>query len=344
MSEVNQSIFARAPWQLNLDDWKSVLRRVWHQRSQDDVSTRAAAIAYSAMFSIPTLLIAIVSIYGALASPQDVADLVERAGSIMPNSATELLQGQLESLIEQNSGALGVGALLGLAGAIWSVSGGVNRLRDTINEVYSEEDTRPWYIKRAWAIVASIGVIAVFVAAIGLIALLPALTDWLDIGGWGRQLLLLGRWLALAGLMLGLLATLFRSGPKRSSPKLAWITVGTVTGAAAWVVMSIGFGLYVQNFGSYNETYGSLGSVIVFMLWLYLSAYLILLAGEVNAELEHQTLADSTVGGDQPFGSRQAVVADTVPRSVSDDLDVDLVGELHRAEADAQMDESQVDA
>ncbi len=335
MSESNHSLFARAPWQLDLDDWKAVLGRVWQQRSQDDVSTRAAAIAYSAMFSIPTLLIAVVSIYGVIASPRDVADLVERASSVLPASATDILQSQLESLIDQNSGALGIGALIGLVGAIWSVSGGINRLRDTINEVYGEDDTRPWYVKRGWAIVASIGVIAVFVIAIALIALLPAVVDWVGVNGWPRRLLLLGRWVVLAGLMLGLLATLFRSGPKRRSPRLVWISVGTVLGAVAWVAMSIGFGLYVQNFGSYNETYGSLGSVIVFMLWLYLSAYLILLAGEVNAELEHQTLADSTVGGDQPIGNRGAHVADTVPRSVSDSVDVGLASELHRARAEA---------
>ncbi len=271
---------------------------MWEERADDDVSTRASAIAYSSMFAIPALLIAVVSLYGLVADPQQVASLIERTDSVIPETAQELLSGQLESIVSQHSGALSIGALIGLVGAIWSVSGGVNRLLDTINEVYDEEDRRPWYVKRAWSIAAAVVVIFVIVAAVGLIAVLPSVIDWTGIDGVLGSVLLVGRWAVLGLLMVGLIGALYRLGPKRRPPRLWWISVGTVSATVTWIVMSIGFGFYVQNFASYNETYGALGSVIVFMTWLYLSAYIVLIAGELNVELEHQTSADTTVDGD----------------------------------------------
>ncbi len=263
-----------------------VLRRVWDERADDDLSTRASAIAYSAMFAIPGLLIAVVSIYGLVANPSQVTSLLDWLESRLPGAAGDVIGGQLESIVAQNSGALSFGALLGLASAIWSVSGGVNRLRNSINEVYDEDDSRPWYAKRAWSIVASIAVIAVIAAAVGLIAVVPPLVEWADAGSVLGTLLLVVRWVVLGLLMVGAIGALYRMGPRREPPRWWWISVGTVLATVAWIVMSIGFGLYVQNFGSYNETYGSLGSVIVFMTWLYLSAYIVLIAGELNAELE----------------------------------------------------------
>lgn len=307
------SLAATQPWELDRADWTAIAKRVWDKIGDDDLSARAAAVAFSSMFAIPTLLIAVVSIYGLVASPSQVTDLVDRADSILPDAATELLSGQMQSLTSASGGSLSLGLIIGLAGAIWTVSGAVNRVRQTINEIYGEDDERPWYVKRAWSIVASVGVIIVIVVAVGLIAVLPSLVDWADIGGISRWVLLVGRWLVLGALMIGLLGALYRVGPKRRAPRLWWVSVGAVGAAGVWIVMSYGFGLYVQNFGSYNETYGSLGTVIVFMTWLYLSSFIVLVAGAVNAEMEHQTTHDTTIDGDHPFGSRGAHVADTLP-------------------------------
>lgn len=313
------NLFAERPWRLSVSDWRQVVGRVWQQRSEDDLSARAAAIAFSALFAIPTLLIAVVSIYGLISSPADVESLIESVSSVLPASAADLLANQLQSITSETSSALSFGAVAGLAGAVWSVSGGVNRLRETVNEVYGEVDDRPWYVKRAWSIAASLGVIAAMIVAVGLIAFLPSFVSTLDIGGGQRTILLIGRWALLSGLMVGLLGALYRIGPKRSAPRLPWITVGTALAVVGFLVMSVGFGIYAQNFASYNETYGSLGSVVVFMTWLYLAAYIVLLAGELNAELEHQTLADTTVEGDQPLGQRGAHVADNVPEDIERD-------------------------
>ena len=331
MSDHHQHhLLAERPWRLTRSDWVDVVKRVWKERSDDDVATRAAAVAFSAMFAIPTLLIAVVSIYGLVSSPSDVAGLIERADEVLPSAATELLESQLQSIASQGAGSLSLGLILGLAGAVFSVSGGVNRLSETINEIYDEEDRRPWYVKRAWAVVASTAVIVGLVVAVGLITLLPTMARWLEIDGMARMLVEIGRWIALAAVMLILLGSLYRFGPKRSAPRVPGLTVGTTVAIVAWSIMSIGFGVYVQTIANYDRTYGSLGSVIVFMTWLYLSSYIVLLAGELNAELERQTLVDTTVEGDEPMGRRGAAVADAPADDVADDHP-DMVAEAEQS-------------
>ncbi len=152
-------------------------------------------------------------------------------------------------------------------------------------------------------------VIVFIVFSVALIELFPSLLDWADVSGGARLITLGARWVILGSMMVVLLGALYRLGPKRESPELAWVSVGTLA-AALWVVMSVVFGLCVQHFGSYNATYGSLGTVITFAMWLYLSAYIILMAGELNCELEHERLADSTIGQNEPMGRRGAHVAD----------------------------------
>lgn len=304
---------ARAPWKLGLDDWKQAVVRAWEQRADDDLTARAAAVAFSGMLALPTLLIAVVSLYGLVASPGQIERLVAQLEEVAPAPVAEALSGQLRAIDGQSDGALSAGLLLGLAGSVWSVSGGIGRLRGTINEVYGEEDARPWYIKRIATIAAAVAAIAFVTVSLGLIAALPALLGAVGIGGWSRTLLLLARWPLLAVLMMSAIAALFRWGPDRRPPRWQWISVGTVLATLAWILVSIGFSVYVENFGSYNETYGSLASAVIFLMWLYLTSFVLLLAGELNSELEHQTIADSTIGPDRPLGQRDAYVADHHP-------------------------------
>ncbi len=172
---------AEQPWQFGYEEWRAILKRVWHQRADDDVSARAAAVAFSAMLAIPQLLIAVISVYGLITSPEQITDLVDRVDEALPAAATEVLTSQLNALIDQNSGTLSFAVAIGLLGALWSVSGGVNRVRDSINEVYGEQDERPWYVKRAWAAVGAVAVIVAIVLSILLIALLPSLLLWLGV-------------------------------------------------------------------------------------------------------------------------------------------------------------------
>lgn len=312
------TMFAERPWRLGRDDWRAVLGRVWQERGDDDISTQAAAVAFSALFSIPTLLVAVVSLYGLLASPQQIEQLIEQLGSVAPSAAVELIGDQLRSIGEQGGGSLSIALVAGLAGAIWSVSGGIGRLRESINTVYEEKDERSWYWKRLSDIGAAIATIVFITVSVGLITALPAMLDAVDVGDPVRGLVLVLRWPLLGSMMLALVAALFRYGPDRPPPSWSWISVGTVLAAVAWVAMSFGFSIYTQNFASYNETYGSLGTVVIFMMWLYLSAYILLMAGELNAELEHQTLADTTTSPTEPIGERGAYVADHVPDDVFD--------------------------
>ena len=152
--------------------------------------------------------------------------------------------------------------------------------------------------------------------AIGVIGVLPALVDELPFGAVGQALVQVGSYVGLAaGFCLGL-AVLYRYAPDRDAPRWGWVSWGAVIATVLWIVGSVAFSVYVSNFGSYGETYGSIGAVIVLMLWLVVTSFAIILGAEINSELEAQTAKDSTVGRAEPMGTRGAVKADTLGEPV----------------------------
>jgi membrane protein len=148
--------------------------------------------------------------------------------------------------------------------------------------------------------------------AIAVIAVLPALLDGLGLGRVGEVLILVLRWPLLAALIAVALAVVYRYAPDRDEPRWAWVSAGAALATVLWVVGSIAFSIYVNNFGSYNETYGAIGAVIILLLWLFLSSFVVLVGAEVNAETEHQTAQDTTKGPREPLGQRDAYAADTI--------------------------------
>src|SRR3954449_9974758 len=148
--------------------------------------------------------------------------------------------------------------------------------------------------------------------ALGGIVVVPVLLNFIGLGTVTEWIISLARWPVLLGAIVLVLAVLYRYGPSRDAAQWRWISAGSLVAAVVWVAASMLFSWYVANFGNYNETYGSLGAVIGFMTWIWISTTIVLLGGEINAELEHQTAKDTTVGGKQPIGARGAKMADTV--------------------------------
>jgi membrane protein len=147
---------------------------------------------------------------------------------------------------------------------------------------------------------------------VGGIVIIPVVLNFIGLGAVAEWLLWLARWPALLAVIILLLATLYRYGPSRDKAEWKWITPGSIFAAVVWIVASMLFSWYVSNFGNYNETYGSLGAVIGFMTWMWLSTTIVLVGAELNAEIEHQTTEDTTAGPSQPLGTRGAEMADTV--------------------------------
>jgi membrane protein len=205
--------------------------------------------------------------------------------------------------------------------ALWSASGGTSNLIAAVNTAYDEKETRNFVKKRGLALVLTVGAILFFAIAASLVAVFPAGASAIGLGGWARAGFEALRWVVLLVVIAIALAVLYRLAPDRDDPKFRWVSVGAAVATVVWIVASIGFSIYVNNFGSYGKTYGSLAGVVVLLLWLWLSVVAVLLGAEINAEAEKQTVRDTTTGPDRPLGERDAVKADLRPDQPDPDPD-----------------------
>ena len=293
--------------------WFQILKRAWKEAKADQVPLIAAGVAFYAFLAIFPAIIAAVLLYGLLADPSQVASQVDQIGKALPSSAQNLLSDQLTSLTSTSQQSLGIGLVIALAGALWSASGGMGNLITAVNIGYDEEEDRGFVRRKGLSLLMTLGAIVFVVVAIALVAVLPAVLNALGLPPVLRVGVEVVRWLGLVVAMMAALGVLYRVAPDRDAPRLRWVSVGAVTATVLWVIASAGFSLYVDRFSSYGKTYGSLAGVVVLLLWLWITAYVVLLGAEMNAEAEQQTGRDTTRGDPQPMGERGAVKADSLP-------------------------------
>ncbi|WP_409331270.1 YihY/virulence factor BrkB family protein [Trujillonella humicola] len=306
-------ITARNPLGIPAAGWKQVLKRAWAENNADNMPIIAGGVAFFAFLSIFPALIATISLYGLVASPETVARQVEDLSAQLPESAAEIIGEQLTAITTNAGGALTLSLVISIGAALWTASGGVSNLVKAVNIAYDEVETRNFVKLRGLSLGLTFGAVVFVLLTFGLIAVMPVVINALPLGGVGTVLVQVARWALLLLVAAGSLAVLYRVAPDRDTPRLSWVSLGSVVVTVVWAGVSLGFSFYVDNFGSYNETYGAIAGVIVLMLWLYLTCYLVLLGAEINSEAEHQTATDSTEGEPQPMGERDAVVADTLP-------------------------------
>lgn len=292
--------------------WRDILLRVKTEAKDDNLSLLSGGVAFFGMLSLVPALVALVSLYGLVADPADVERQANDLTQALPTEARELIVEQLRNVVSTSSGKLGFAAIAGTAVALWSASSAVKHLIEAVNAVYDEEEGRGFVKVRGLSILLALGGAVFLVAAVALIAILPAALGDSSIGDGVRVALNVLRWPLLAAGMVAALAVVYKLGPDRDNPKFRWVSWGAVLATIAWIAASILFSIYTSNFGKYNETYGSLGADIVLMLWLYLTALVVLLGAELNAEMEHQTAKDTTVGPDRPLGQRDGRMADEI--------------------------------
>lgn len=254
---------------------------------EDEVGTLAAAMTYYSFLALFPALIAVVSIYGLVASPDVVAEQVNELTALLPGqSAAELIETQLTDIVTSSRGGLGVGLVVSLLGVLWAVSSGVSALIKGINLAFNETETRSFVKIRLLALGLTVGLLVFVLVSVFIITGLPPFLRSL---GWGAGPIAwaaAGRWLLLVlGAVAGL-TIFYRLAPNRTYDAKRWLSIGALVAAGLWLVASILLNVYVTNFGSYNETYGALAGVIVLMLWLYVSSFIVLLGAEIDAELE----------------------------------------------------------
>jgi len=301
---------AEKPTEIPARGWLQIVKRGWAEAKVDQVPLLGAGVAFFAFLALFPAVIALVTLYGLFADPAVIADQVNSLAAL-PAEVRQLVVDQINN---QNRAALGWSALLAIALALFSASGGVNNLITAVNVAYDEEDKRSPVKKRLIALALTLGAIVFVVIMLGLVAVVPAVLQ----GVFGdtpvlRFLLSAARWLLLVVLVTAALAVLYRVAPDRDAPKMRWVSVGAALATLLWLLASIGFSVYVSTFGNYAKTYGVFAGIIVLLFWLWITSYAVLLGAEINAEAEQQTAADTTTGPAEPLGERNAVKADSTP-------------------------------
>jgi membrane protein len=306
---------AESPTELPARGWRDILVRVKEETSTDNVSLIAAGLALYALLAIFPALAASVSLYGLFSSPDQIAGQIQSLAGVLPQQASDILRDALQNLASQQGEALGVGAIIGFVLALWSARKGMVALMTVTNIAYDEEEERGFFrqlfVSLAFTIAAVVGFVLVVLLAVGV----PVALKALGVPQIIEAALSILRWVVLWFLVVFALAVVYRFAPDRNGAQWRWVSWGSAIAATLWLIGSLLFSLYVRNFGSYGETYGALGGVVVLLLWFYLSAYVVVLGAEINAEMEHQTARDTTTGEPRPAGRRGAHVADTLGHS-----------------------------
>jgi len=285
--------------------WKGILRRVRQGIREDNVPLAAAGLSFYAVLAIFPALVAVVSLYGLVANPQAVERQVNSFSSrALPPAARQLLRDQLGAIVQKPAGSLNLGLFLSLALLLFSASAGTYALIRSLNIAYEVRETRRLLKLRATAFVLAIAAIVFVLLGLATIAVVPALFARLGVGDFGQALVDVLRWPVTGVVIVAGLALLYRIAPNRPPPGWDRVAPGAVVATLLWLVASILFSVYVSNFGRYDATYGALGGMIVLLVWLFISAFVILLGAELNIAIERELLPGpvppQTTGLDHP--------------------------------------------
>jgi membrane protein len=266
--------------------WPQILGAVWAEMSRDNVSMMAAGVAFYALLAIFPGLSAAISLYGLVADPAAIEQHLASLAGVLPAEALKLISDQVHALVSAPPGKLGIGLVVSLALAIWSATSGTSTLMQTLTIAYEQDDARGLLQFYAVAIGLTLGLIVFGLIALALVAGVPVALNWMHLpDAWNERVSFI-RWPILAALVLFGLGLLYRLAPHRKQPRWEWLRAGTVGATVLWLIGSAGFSIYVARFGSYDRTYGSLGAVVVLLMWFYVTAYIILAGAELNSELE----------------------------------------------------------
>lgn len=303
---------ADTPAEIPALGWRDIASRVFWSISSDRLVALSGSAAFFSLLAIFPAIAAIVSIYGLVADRHTVVDQVSLLDGLLPYGVVDMIRQQVLLVAGKSNDKLGFATIIGIGMAIWSANSGVASLFDALNVIYGEKEKRSFLQLYATTFMVTLSFLLFTILALTGVIVVPTALKLLGLPGLAQGALQLPTWIILlCGMMIGL-AVVYRLGPSRHDAKWRWITPGSVFASLAWVLLSLGFSFYVRSFDSYNRIYGSLGAAVGFMTWTWLSLFIVLLGAKINAEMEHQTAKDSTLGNPKPLGARGANMADHV--------------------------------
>ena len=290
-----------SPTGLPRGSWKDTLKRTATEFKEDKLNHWGAALTYYAVLSIFPALLVLVSLVGLFADPARVTKvLTDTVSELGPSTAANTFQGPIESLTSSR-GTAGIVFVVGIASALWAASGYVSAFADACNTIYEVDEGRPfWKLKPIQLLVTLVVILLAAFVALALVLSGPivgALGSSLGLSDTALTLWRFAKWPAMLVLVLVIFGILYYATPNAKVSGVRWITGGAVVALVAWIVASILFALYVSNFSSYDKTYGTLGGVVVFLIWLWVTNMAILLGAEFNAETERAKQLHTNVSG-----------------------------------------------
>ena len=316
--ELGRGRDAETPEQIPARGWQDIIWRVLWSISSDRILSTSGGVAFFALLAVFPGIAAVVSLYGLFADASTVGNHLTLLSGILPGGVLTLIADQISLIARQESETLGAAFAVGLVIALVSANSGVAALFDALNVVYDEKEKRSLVRFYATTLLFTLAGIAFVILAIWAVVVLPLLLKLVGSVTTTDRLVSILRWPVLLVTVVVSLGSIYRFGPSRRDARWRWVTWGSLVAALLWVAASMVFSWYVATFDSYNKTYGSLGAGVGFMIWLWISTVIVLLGGELNAEMEHQTARDTTQGTPKPLGSRGAMMADHVGRAHND--------------------------
>jgi membrane protein len=308
-TEPGHGRLAQAPAHIPPRGWRDIAWRTIKEIGADHLPAVAAGITFYTLLAIFPAMGVFVSLYGLVADVSQVSRHLSDLAVFAPPQVVSLLGDQMVRLATRPQASLSIAFALSVMLSIWSANAGVQALFAGLNTAYDEIEERSYLYRRALSLGFTVGVL-LFVTAVSVILVaIPAYLAGLGLdGSWLAPF----RWVVLTALAVGAFAVLYRYGPARQHARWRWVRWGAVFAALAWIVGSLGFSWYVNHVAHYDATYGPLGAIVGFMMWIWVSVMAVLIGAELNAEIEHQTALDSTTGAALPMGARGATMADTV--------------------------------
>ena len=305
---------AHSPFHFPFKAWWAVLKRLYVMNDFHNLPLLAAGVAFFAFLAFVPLIAVIALLYGLIGDPNTVAASIEQVSGILPDAVLTILREQLMSIVSTSKTAKGLGLAVALLVSTYGAMRAANAMMKALNIIYEEHESRNILMTTWVGLQITIGMAVVAIIGLSAISVFTYISNFLQ-GYLGDNVLIFLKiitWITAGFLVSLTFGLFFRYAPDRRPAKWCWLSIGSVVATLLWLGITIGFGYYAANVSDYNATYGSLAAVVIFLMWLFLSAYSVLIGAEINAETERQTFQDSTTGVDRPLGERGAVMADTV--------------------------------
>jgi membrane protein len=279
---------AMLPWQIPLAGWKAILLRTYRQSGEDRLLAVAAGVVFLGLVALFPAITALVSLYGLFAKVSTVSQHLSHAADVLPAAAIDIIGEQIARLTAKGEAKLSLAFAFGLALALWSANAGMKAIIDALNVAYGEKERRGFLHLNALSLSFTVAAIAGVLVAMGAIVVVPLIFAMVGFATAGATFLSALRWPLLFVMVAGSLALLYRFGPSHARPQWRLLAVGSIAAALLWLAGSGLFSWYLANFAHYDATYGSLGAAIGLMMWMWISAIVVLLGAELNSEIEHE--------------------------------------------------------